>query len=256
MAGLRPPLRGLRPRLPSNRPRLRGSRPPHPQGAVLLLHGGAERGWVPMTWWSPSSLRMLPFVPDLHLFTHERVAVVRLKNRWLGWNGDGRTALEDARWALDVIRAELPGLPIAIVGHSMGGRVALRLAGEPDVRAVVGLAPWIVEDDPLDIPDAVQLLLMHGSWDRITDPALTARLAASLRDEGKRALFVGVNGIHSMLFHPGTWHRTTARFVRDVLLDGDVPPGGDVLLDGDVLPGGDVPLRRRRRLGPGAGPPS
>lgn len=161
---------------------------------------------------------MLPFVPDLRLFTHERVAVVRLKNRWLGWNGDGRSALADARWALDVIRTELPGVPITLVGHSMGGRVALQLASQEGVRAVVALAPWIVESDPVTIPPEVQVLFMHGSRDRVTDPALSERYAAELRAAGRAASFIGVDGIHSMLRHPGTWHRATARFVRDVLL--------------------------------------
>ena len=42
-----------------------------------------------------------------------------------------------------MVRMAYPGVPIALVGHSMGGRVALHLAGEADVVVVAALAPWI-----------------------------------------------------------------------------------------------------------------
>ena len=97
--------------------------------------------------------------------------------------------MHDARWALDVVRREQPGLPIALVGHSMGGRVALRLAGDDGVTALVGLAPWVhASDEPHGGP-GLSALLLHGSLDRTTDPRATEQMAAQLRARGADATY-------------------------------------------------------------------
>ena len=75
------------------------------------------------------------------------LAVARLRYRVRGWNGADAAPVADAHWALDQLTARFPGVPIALVGHSMGGRAALYAAGHPAVRAVVGLAPWIEPGD-------------------------------------------------------------------------------------------------------------
>ena len=60
-----------------------------------------------------------------------------------GWNGGTtRGPVPDARWALDQVRAAYGDVPVVLVGHSMGARVASRVADDPNVRGVVGLAPW------------------------------------------------------------------------------------------------------------------
>ncbi|WP_438949092.1 LLM class flavin-dependent oxidoreductase, partial [Streptomyces harbinensis] len=40
------------------------------------------------------------------------------------------------------LAARLGPVPVVLVGHSMGGRAALRAAGHPAVTGVVALAPW------------------------------------------------------------------------------------------------------------------
>lgn len=200
---------------------LRGHVPAHPEGVVLVLHGGADRSRVPVTWWRLPVLRMLPFATTIEHDTGERLAVLRLKYRVRGWNGSRQDPVQDARWAIERIRRVLPGLPIALVGHSMGGRVALRIAGETEVAAVAALAPW-VEVDTRRPKGAAPILLMHGTRDRMTDPRRTAILAQRWDSAGIDVRHVAVaDEKHAMLRRPAFWHRTVADFVSDALLGTD-----------------------------------
>jgi pimeloyl-ACP methyl ester carboxylesterase len=108
-----------------------------------------------------------------------------------------------------------------LVGHSMGGRVALRLADEPDVAGVCALAPWIEPGDPVMSPSGgpgagdrrATVLIAHGDADRMTDPAASAAHAARIG-----ASFVPVPGEgHTLLRHPLLWHRLVTGYVTSVL---------------------------------------
>ena len=201
------------------RPDMRGSKPPDAKGVVLVLHGGGEHGRRPVTWRSSAVLRMWPFARAIERAGRGDLAVVRLRNSVFGWNGDDTSPVHDARWALDVIRSEYPEVPIALVGHSMGGRVVLRLAGDVGVRAMVGLAPWVHESDEAHGGPGLTALLMHGSLDRTTDPRATERMVARMRDRGVDARYRPVpRSGHAMLMRAPLWHRETAAFVRDALL--------------------------------------
>jgi pimeloyl-ACP methyl ester carboxylesterase len=192
--------------------------PPHPVGVALLIHGGGEKGFGPMPWWEGPVLRMRPFAKALEREAGDRLAVVRLKNRYHGWNGAEQTPLTDARWALDRIRDRYAGLPVALIGHSMGGRVVTHLAAEPGVTTVVGLAPWVEEGDPRLGRPGLRVLLMHGVKDRTTDPRRTQRLGEVLRSQGADVRWRPVEGAgHTMLRHASTWHREVAQFVASSL---------------------------------------
>lgn len=196
---------------------LRGHVPAEPHGVVLVLHGGSEGGRTPVTWWRLPVVRMAPFAASIQWRAGDRIAVLRLKNRVRGWNGTHQDPVTDARWALERIRHVLPGVPVVLVGHSMGGRVALRLAGEPGVAGVAALAPW-VESDSVQARPGTPVLLVHGSRDRVTDPRRTAVLAARLRDRGVDVRSVTMeNDGHAMLRDPGGWHRLVRDFVTEVL---------------------------------------
>ena len=198
---------------------LRGHTPDSAEGVVLVLHGGGESGYGEVAWLGGPVLRMWPFAASIQRRAGDRLAVLRLKNRFFGWNGSDRTPLVDARWALDQVRERCPGLPVALVGHSMGGRVALHLAGEPDVTTVVGLAPWVVGGDPAHGRRGLDVLLMHGLDDRITDPRRTEATAERLRAGGADVTWRPVEGEgHAMLRHPLTWHREVTDFVTGSLL--------------------------------------
>lgn len=197
---------------------LRGHVPQHPHGVALVLHGGAAASRTPMTWWRLPVLRMAPFATAIERRAGDRLAVVRLKNRVRGWNGTRQDPLQDARWALDRIRHVLPGRPVVLVGHSMGGRVALQLSGEPGVVGVAALAPW-VEYDTRQPPPGVAVLLAHGSRDRITDPRRTDVLAKRYTHSGVDLRYVEIErGTHAMLPGARIWHEAVADFVTDVLL--------------------------------------
>jgi alpha-beta hydrolase superfamily lysophospholipase len=200
---------------------LRGHVPQHPGGVVLVLHGGAQASRMPVAWWRMAVLRMAPFASTIVRRAGDDLAVLRLKNRVRGWNGSRQDPVHDARWALDRIRRTLPGLPVVVVGHSMGGRVALQLSGEPDVVGVAALAPW-VESDVRQPPPGVAVLLVHGSRDRITDPRRTDVLARRYAGSGVDLRYVQVEGgTHAMLKDAVLWHDTVADFVTDVLIDPD-----------------------------------
>ncbi|MBM6401617.1 alpha/beta hydrolase [Phycicoccus sonneratiae] len=197
---------------------LRGHVPEDPQGVVLVLHGGAERSHEPVSWRRLAVVRMLPFATALQHGAEGRLAVLRLKYRVRGWNGHEQDPVHDARWALERIRRVLPGAPVALVGHSMGGRVALQLAAEPDVAAVAALAPW-VEGDARQPRADVPVLLMHGTGDRMTDPRRTAVIARRWEESGADVTYLRVPGEkHAMLRRASYWHRTVTDFVTEALL--------------------------------------
>ncbi len=197
---------------------LRGSVPPDAEAVVVVLHGGAERGRAPVAWWRLPVLRMVPFARAVEKRSDGRLAVLRLKNRVRGWNGTAGDPVVDARWALDRVRRALPGVPIALVGHSMGGRVALHLAADPDVAAIVALAPW-VENDVRQPPPGTPVLLMHGTRDRITDPRRTQVTAGWFAEAGVAVRHVRVEGeSHAMLRHAREWHEMVAHFLVGTLL--------------------------------------
>ena len=141
-----------------------------------------------------------------------------VKNRIRGWNGAAQDPLVDARSAaLDRVRRALPGIPVVLVGHSMGGRVVLRLSDEPDVAGVAALAPWIAGDARLP-RSGTPVLLLHGTKDRITDPRRTAALARRFAVAGVDVRHVPIDGgDHPMLRQANRWHDTVADFVREVL---------------------------------------
>lgn len=202
---------------------LTGHRPPPEQtvGVVLILHGGGEHGHHAVRPWSGPVLRMIPFAWAIRRRAKAlrddlggELAVLRLRNTVYGWNGDDASPLRDARRALDGLATAYPGRPVTLVGHSMGGRVALRLATDPRVSAIAALAPWIPEGEPVLGSPEQRFLLMHGHLDRVTDPRRTTAYAARLIERGVPARWRPVPGEgHAMLRSARTWHREVAEFV-------------------------------------------
>ena len=101
--------------------------------------------------------------------------LVRYRQR--GWNG-GADPAADARWALDRLREVHGDVPVVLLGHSMGARVAVHVADDPSVVGVVGLAPWWSADDPVRTLAGRTLRAAHGRRDRITSFRETARYVA------------------------------------------------------------------------------
>jgi predicted esterase len=195
--------------------------PRNPEGAVLVLHGGASRkGAMEVSPAQLSVLRMVPIARRAARAGHGRLAVFRLLNSSRGWDTHG-TPLRDASWALDQI-AERYGrrLPTCLIGHSLGGRAALLGVGAPEVRGAVALAPWLL---PTDRPTGIsgrRILIVHGSDDRIADPRRSAALADRLRqDPDADVTYVRVEGgRHAMLRHHAAFDRRAAEFAASTLL--------------------------------------
>jgi alpha-beta hydrolase superfamily lysophospholipase len=198
---------------------------PHtPAAAVLVFHGGSATSRKRVSPFSPAVLRLIP-VARAVAARDRTAAVYRLKFSVRGWNGDGADVLRDARWALHQIADRHPGLPIVVVGHSLGGRVAMHVAGlavgsdgSSHVVGAVGLAPWVDPADPVDLLNGVPLSVVQGSKDRIvpersTRPWLAAAAAAGARIES--AVIPGAG--HAMLRYFRRWHQLTADGVAFVL---------------------------------------
>jgi alpha-beta hydrolase superfamily lysophospholipase len=169
-----------------------GPEPDDVRAVALMLHGGAERGPDPIDERSLAFRRtrwMTTVISGRLARAGVRSAMLRFRVK--GWNAD-RVAVPspvaDARDALAHLRAQLPDLPIVLVGHSMGARTAAWVADEPGVVGVVGLAPWLPPDDPVDALAGKHLVAAHGRRDRITSARATdayvrraERVAASAR---------------------------------------------------------------------------
>ena len=193
------------------------STPESPAAVVLVLHGGQERSTLPAGWWQLPVLRMLPIARNLVRAGVGRLTVVRIRYAVQGWNNDLASPVRDTKAALDVIAARYPGVPVVLVGHSMGGRVALHLMDDERVSAVVGLAPWIERGDTHRPHEGLQLLVLHGLRDRITSPTASRSLVESLQAQGRPASFIGLaNEKHAMLRRRRTWDQLTTGFVAAV----------------------------------------
>ena len=218
------------------------ARPDHPAGAVLLLHGGgSRRDSAAVSPTQLSVLRMIPVARRVRRAGRGRLAVYRLLNSVRGWDTT-RTPVDDAAWALDQVRADLPDVPVALVGHSLGGRAALLSGGREGVRAVVALNPYVFPDDAPDLRGR-QVLFVHGDEDRIASPAKAEAVARRLMGSTEVGFVTVTGGKHAMLTHGATFERAAADFVAATLLgDGDGDGGGrrgvggpaGQVLDGDA----------------------
>jgi pimeloyl-ACP methyl ester carboxylesterase len=188
------------------------------RGVALFLHGGKVTSREPVTGRQLAVLRVATLAACVHRrVAAEGVEVWNLRFGVRGWNGAEASPVADALWALEQIRLHV-GLPVVIVGHSMGARAALRVAGSQSVRGVVALAPWLPPDEPMAALAGRSLLIAHGSRDRITDPAASVRYADRARRGCDSVRFVDVRGDgHGMLRRAGSWNRLISAAVLEML---------------------------------------
>jgi pimeloyl-ACP methyl ester carboxylesterase len=173
------------------------STPDTARGVVLVLHGGARKPGRPGV--SPTRAG------------HREWAVFRLLNAQRGWQ-PGATPVDDARWALRELSARYDGVPVALVGHSLGGRAAVLTAGAPQVAVAVSLAGWFEPTDRVDAP-AADLLFVHGDADRVASRGTALTVARSARARSVEFTTVP-GGKHAMLRHGGAFVGPAAEFLR------------------------------------------
>ncbi|MFF1835597.1 alpha/beta fold hydrolase [Streptomyces sp. NPDC058231] len=211
-------------------------RRPPASAAVLLLHGGGETGLTPPPAGplNLAALRMRPFARSLARATRDgpvdvRVHEVRYGHR--GWNGSRADPLHDAVRALDDVQGEFGGIPVVLVGHSMGARAALRAAGHPLVRGVVGLAPWCPPDEPVSQLAGRDVVLLHSTRDRVTSPEASRSFATRARRAGARSCLVTIRASdHAMLRRARVWHTATTGLVTALLGLSALPAAVDAAL--------------------------
>lgn len=230
-----------------------------PEAAVLLLHGGRETGTgaPPPGPLNLPAARMRPFAYALGRTLPGDVLVRAVRYGHRGWNGSRADPLHDAVRALDALRGEAGEIPVVLLGHSMGGRAALHAAGHPLVRGVVGLAPWCPDGDPVEQLAGRDVVLVHGTRDRVTSAAASRTLTARARRAGARTCLVTVDGSdHAMLRRAPAWHRLTTALVTGLLGRAPLPgPVADALRLPPEAPAedGTVDLDRLRTGGAASG---
>jgi predicted esterase len=143
-----------------------------PSGLILMLHGGQASSLAPVDDRSASWRRsswMMGHIRERASRAGVSIWLLRYQHR--GWNaqdGADPSPVVDVRWALDEVRRELHTLPVVLLGHSMGARAAVSVAGDPNVAGVVALAPWLPADEPVEGLAGKHLAAAHGRLDRIT----------------------------------------------------------------------------------------
>jgi alpha-beta hydrolase superfamily lysophospholipase len=193
--------------------------PRRPEGVVLVLHGGGARaGGMRVSPTQLSVLRMVPIARRVARAGHGRLAVFRLLNSTRGWDTQ-HTPVDDVRWALDAIRERVAAdLPVGLVGHSLGGRAALLSADQPGVRSVVALAPFVYVEDAAVDARGTDILIVHGTEDRIAGPQRAEEVARRLQAR-THVEFVAVRGgKHAMLRRHGAFSGRAAGFMTETLL--------------------------------------
>ena len=122
------------------------------RAAILALHGFGDFGVLtfegPAAYWAARGIAV--YAPDQRGF-----GANPSRKRWPG----GETLAADARTLAAEVRRRNPGVPLVVIGHSMGGGVALIAAAEGmDADALVLAGPAIAGGDQL--PGAARA----GAW--------------------------------------------------------------------------------------------
>ena len=154
----------------------------------MLCVNGGQRAAVEGTWSATLEWlvgRLAPRFPGLRF--------AELKYRIKSWE-QLDSCIDDARAAL----RELAAGRTLLVGFSMGGAVASVVAAEPSVEGVVGLAPWLPHQLPLDGLSSRRLRVIHGSLDRAL-PGIPGVSPRNSRAGFDRALRAGAHGDYTLL---------------------------------------------------------
>lgn len=186
-------------------PRRSTSPPTH----VLVLPGGQPTSVERSKPWQLSRLRMLPFTRALRRGLGREAKVTQVAYAVRGWNGGQRSPVLDAQRVLAASIDRHGEGPVILVGHSMGGRVAVHLAHElPAGTTVIALAPWWPQGDAGLVKAGQRLRVAHGTADTWTDPRASERQTRDAQARGVDANWLGVDDArHHLMDDAGWWHR-------------------------------------------------
>lgn len=168
--------------------------------AVVCVNGGQGRA-VPGTWSATLEwlvTRLAPRFPD--------VAFHEVRYRVRSWR-HLPSCIEDGRAALDAAVAR-GASRCALLGFSMGGAVALANAGHHAVDTMIGLAPWMPDQLPVEALRGRRLAVRHGALDRYL-PGIPGVHPSSSRAGSERARAIGVDVDYALV--PGSLHAVALR---------------------------------------------
>lgn len=211
-----------------------------------MLHGGRKTSRQPTSALQGPVLRMWPFARSVSRAGRAHgVAAWSLRYRLRGWNAAAEDPVVDTRWALDEVRRRVGDARVVLVGHSMGGRAALRAAADPLVAGVVALAPWLPDEEEVGHLAGRQVLIAHGDQERMTDPAGSYAYALRARQVTPAVCrFVVAGDGHAMLRRATDWHWLATAFALGVLNVHPHPPVVANALRATPPEGLNVPLQR------------
>jgi dienelactone hydrolase len=185
------------------------------RGIVVVAHGGQSQSMDPVRPAQLAVVRMIPLARSIgRAVGADGIEVRRPMFRVRGWNGEQASPVGDLARVLDDISARFPPVPVVLVGHSMGARAAMRVAGHPAVISVAGLAPWLPPGEPVGQLAGRRVLLAHGSADLITRPGETWAYAERARALCDLTAIEISRGDHPMLRRAALWHAIAAEFAR------------------------------------------
>ncbi|MFD0377743.1 alpha/beta fold hydrolase [Streptomyces sp. NPDC127112] len=168
---------------------------------------------------------MRPFAAAIARATAaEGVLVAHVRYRHRGWNGHHAHPVADAYRALDELRALTGPVPVVLVGHSLGGRAALRAAADPQVTGVVALAPWLPSPEPAAPLRDCTVVALHDEADRVASAAATWAFLTRAQQAGAHVAGIGMpTGAHAMMRQARLWHRVTIVATTALLGTGPCP---------------------------------
>jgi predicted esterase len=188
------------------------------RAVVLLLHGGREHSHGTNPRHRLAVVRMRAFAGPVDRATPADVGVALARFRSRGWNGPHGHPVDDVALAIDALAERHHPPTFVLVGHSLGGRAAVRAAGHPAVGAVVALAPWLPPAEPIEQLAHRSLTLIHGAEDRTTSADASAAYAARARAVAGQVRCIRVlRSGHAMLTRLGCWHEIVAAVVAHEL---------------------------------------
>ncbi|WP_033214964.1 alpha/beta fold hydrolase [Kitasatospora phosalacinea] len=200
------------------------------RSVLLVLHGGRAESLARQPRLGLARLRMRAFGAAVRrLAADPSLAEIEVNYRYRGWNGAHAHPAADAHRTLRELALQAPDAKVVLLGHSMGGRAALAVAGHPQVVGAVLLAPWCRPGDPVEHLRGRRLVILHDPSDRVTGAEGSRALAARARRAGADVRFVAMpRGGHAMIAGAGAWQRLAARAVTAILAGEplpDLPPG-------------------------------